>query len=140
MSKHIHADLMLQYAQDAMTTDKPWLLWEFYDGYDYDIPKREEDRWHTCLANFGFCSNGKYRRKPETFKINGFDVPEPVRQQLKDGQVYYTITMTNSDPISDAYWDGCPFDLRALKRGVIHLTREAAELHAKALLSFTEAK
>ena len=30
MAKHIHADLMLQYAQDAMETDKPWERWEVY--------------------------------------------------------------------------------------------------------------
>ena len=30
MAKHVHADLMLQYAQDAMETDKPWERWEVY--------------------------------------------------------------------------------------------------------------
>ena len=30
MDKHIHADLMLQYAQDAQETDKPWERWEVY--------------------------------------------------------------------------------------------------------------
>ena len=28
MPKHIHADIMKQYAEDAMTTDEPWKLWE----------------------------------------------------------------------------------------------------------------
>ena len=28
MPKHIHAYLMKQYAEDAMTTDAPWKLWE----------------------------------------------------------------------------------------------------------------
>ena len=27
MPKHIHADLMKQYAEDAMTTNEPWKLW-----------------------------------------------------------------------------------------------------------------
>ena len=34
MPKHIHADLMKQYAEDAedaMTTNEPWKLWEAYD-------------------------------------------------------------------------------------------------------------
>ena len=31
MPKHIHAELMKQYAEDAMTTDEPWKLWEAYD-------------------------------------------------------------------------------------------------------------
>lgn len=29
MSKHKHAELMLQYAQDAMETDEPWERWEY---------------------------------------------------------------------------------------------------------------
>ena len=28
MTAHKHANLMLQYAQDAMETDKPWERWE----------------------------------------------------------------------------------------------------------------
>ena len=28
MTAHKHADLMLQYAQDAMETDKSWEWWE----------------------------------------------------------------------------------------------------------------
>ena len=28
MSKHIHAELMLQYAVDALANAEPWLLWE----------------------------------------------------------------------------------------------------------------
>ena len=32
MTAHKHAALMLQYAEDAQTTDKPWELWEMrYD-------------------------------------------------------------------------------------------------------------
>ena len=32
MTKHIHADLMMEYAKDAMETDKPWERWEYNDG------------------------------------------------------------------------------------------------------------
>lgn len=32
MSKHIHAELMAQYAQDAMETDKPHERWQFKTG------------------------------------------------------------------------------------------------------------
>ena len=33
--KHKHADLMLQYAEDAMETDRPWERWEWRRGYDF---------------------------------------------------------------------------------------------------------
>lgn len=29
MPAHIHAELMAQYAEDALITDKPWELWEY---------------------------------------------------------------------------------------------------------------
>ena len=41
--KHVHAELMLQYAQDAMETDKPWDLWQWSVGY--------LDQWHSCASH-----------------------------------------------------------------------------------------
>lgn len=45
MTRHIHADLMMQYAQDALETDKPWERWEFlgklsrrWISFDESIP------------------------------------------------------------------------------------------------------
>ncbi|MEK9497103.1 hypothetical protein V2H77_11680 [Photorhabdus sp. P32] len=38
MTKHAHAELMLQYAQDALKTNEPWKLWETGNGKDwYDL-------------------------------------------------------------------------------------------------------
>lgn len=31
MTKHIHAELMAEYAKDAMETDKPWERWECFN-------------------------------------------------------------------------------------------------------------
>lgn len=53
--KHPHADLMLQYAQDAMTTDEPWDLWEVKDGLG----------WYHCVANPVWVAHYEYRRKAE---------------------------------------------------------------------------
>lgn len=130
MSKHIHADLMLQYAQDAMTTDKPWELWEFKNSASCI--------WSSLAEHPSWYENLDYRRKPRTININGFDVPEPVREPLEIDEVYYTFNLSTSNIAGDTVWDGRSFDLLNLKRGLIHLTKEAAELHAKALLSFTE--
>ena len=54
MPKHIHAELMKQYAEDAMTTDEPWKLWEFYSNHGY---------WTTLTDNPLWYANSKYRRK-----------------------------------------------------------------------------
>lgn len=130
MTKHVHAELMLQYAQDAMTTDKPWELWEGSDNGVW-LPMEGTPSWDIRL---------QYRRKPRTIKINGFDVPEPVREPLDIGTKYYCVIASHEDYAATIVWEGDVYDKRFLSRGLIHLTREAAELHAKALLSFTELK
>lgn len=42
MIKHVHAELMMEYAKDAMKTEEPWLLWEFMDC---------SGKWHKCASH-----------------------------------------------------------------------------------------
>lgn len=77
--------------------------------------------------------------KPKTININGFEVPEPVREPLNEGNRYY-MADTTSLMNTEFVWDNDETDYNALEAGIIHLTKEAAELHAKALLSFTRKK
>lgn len=58
MSKHPHAEVMAQYAQDALETDTPWERWHY--RWAPDLPWREFEfhpRWHP---------DHEYRRKPES--------------------------------------------------------------------------
>lgn len=84
-----------------------------------------EPSWHQCLA---------YRIKPRTIRIGEIDVPEPVRESLPLGVKYYFPSLNYSPTYDEFLWQGDPFDNRVLKRGLVHLTKEAAELHAKALI------
>lgn len=54
--KHKHAELMLQYAQDAMTTAKPWELWEGRNT--------EATEWYTLQTDPAWSKRHEYRRKP----------------------------------------------------------------------------
>lgn len=67
MAKHIHAELMVQYAQDALETETPWERWEYSKSYD--------DKWQELVNNPHFYLDVKYRRKQETLSIsiNGKD-------------------------------------------------------------------
>jgi hypothetical protein len=59
--KHKHADKMAAYAQDAMTTDKPWELWEF---------KRPcSDEWLGCGHSPSWNTDHEFRRKPKQHTI-----------------------------------------------------------------------
>ena len=72
---HKHAQLMLQYAQDAAETDRPWERWEVLVA----------DKWVGNGGPMMFDADIEYRRKPSVIVINGIEVPEPMRKKPEDG-------------------------------------------------------
>lgn len=128
MTAHIHAALMLQYAQDASTTDKPWELWEYFSDHEWD-KLTGSPAWEECT---------KYRRKPRTIRIGEIDIPEPVREPLRNGEEYFIPAIDCGDAyVNKSTWDNDSMDNRLLKQGLVHLTEEAALAHAKALIALT---
>jgi hypothetical protein len=101
--------------------------------------------WHDEPTPFEYLSDElfEWRIKPETITINGHEVPAPVREPLENGQVYWQVSLGNDDMCFQYAWRGdysgdmLLLKRGLLKRGLIHLTREAAIAHAEALLSFT---
>lgn len=128
---HIHAKLMMQYAEDAAKYDRPWELWEIQ-------PMVRHDKWTGLKDNPRWAAHMRYQSKPVFININGFEVPEPIRKPLELGQHYYIVTIDNISLCSDLQWENDEYDMVYLNLGICHLTKEAAVLHAKALLSFTQ--
>ena len=125
---HIHAAAMAEYAKDAAETDMPWELWE--------VSMTESgDEYRNLFGHPDWAVTRKYRRKPKTILINGREVPEPHRTPLKDGEVYWALTLFSS--ATSLRWKDDDFDNSYLENGFIHLTKEAAEKHFNALKSFT---
>ncbi|WP_387692945.1 hypothetical protein [Photorhabdus sp. RM71S] len=122
MAAHVHAELMLQYAQDALRTNKPWLLWQTGNGDDwYDL--NDHPIWNKYY---------EYRRKPETemITVGKVSFPKPVDYELKDGQEYWVA----GPSIFQRFWGGHNLEKEKLEYGFIHLTEEAAEQHRDALI------
>jgi hypothetical protein len=124
---HPHADLMAQYAEDAKVTDKPWELWQYNDT----------GIWDDLGCSPAWCTATQYRRKPKTIKIGEFDVPAPETKRPVEGTQYYYPTLVSEVGYASARWDNDGFDKKLLEQGLVHLTKEAAILHTKALLSLT---
>lgn len=128
---HPHAESMLLYAQDAFETDKPWERWEYQNKWEYQNNSTDwEDlsdhpSWHKCCG---------YRRKPQTILVNGIEVPEPVRKPLKESESYWLAVPTNRNRAVLTTWLGDADDAIFLHNGLVHLTKEAAVLHAEAML------
>lgn len=125
-----HAALRMEYAKDAMTTDKPWELWQRKDP--------DSGKWRDAWRELQWHPEMQYRRRPKTININGFEVPEPMREAPKQGTQYF-IPYLLGQPETHC-WYGSSIDKSLLKAGLVHATYEAAEIHGKALRSFTEVK
>lgn len=130
---HPHAQVMAQYAEDARTASAPWLLWEWRP--------LAGGPWKSLASSPAWDLRSLYRRKPRTVMINGYEVPEPERVVSAGWRGEYWIPDVARNPLvlGPCMWDGDATDLERLRRGLVHLTQEAAELHARALISLTGA-
>lgn len=125
MTAHKHAALMLQYAQDAAETEKPWERWEY-----------NSDRgWHQCEKHPAWFVCSEYRRKPEIIKVGRHEFPKPIGN-IPEGATYYFVEFsftTLSFVAQEDAWDGLRTDKGLLVANLCHLTREAAQAHAAVL-------
>ena len=140
MSKFIHADLIAQYLEDANECEQPWLRWQYrrqlVDEETDPIDALSESEWIDALGPIPFNPYYEYRRKPQMIRIGEFDVPEPVRDPLKNGQEYWLANVADRTA-RNCLWLGDGYDYKWLAAGLIHLTEEAAQIHINALLFFT---
>ena len=128
---HIHAAAMAEYAKDAAETDMPWERWE--------VSLAESgDEYRNLLGHPDWAVTRKYRRKPKVILINGHEVPEPHRTPLKDGEVYWALSLFSG--AASLRWKDDDFDNSCLENGFVHLTSAAAEKHYEAIRSFTAQK
>ena len=127
---HPHAESILEYAKDWAETRTPWKRWHFcYLGISSE--------WEKLTNHPAWTEDVQYKRIPTpqpTILINGIKVPEPVRKPLNDGERYF---VTDLRRCYGSEWDDDSTDCKRFQSGMIHLTEEAAEIHRKALLSFT---
>lgn len=124
--KHIHADLIMKYAEIAQRDSKPWTYFQVSD---------DSVKWINCTQEIQFLSKNNYRLKPRTININGFEVTEPLMLAPVLGTECYFI---RTPYIERESYIGGDIDTKLLKAGLIHTTRENAEKHLEALLSFTK--
>ncbi len=59
--------------------ERPWLSWKTLSAKSF----------LQAMVNGDLGNPEYYRVKPKTMNINGYEVPEPVRTKLNDGDTYY---------------------------------------------------
>ena len=120
---HVHADAMVQYAEDAKKYDNPWERWEYNEGRG----------WHACPSHPCWFSDHYYRRKRRALKIAGHFVPEPCQTALAAGQEYFVPNVATAGSTS-RIWVNDISDKCNLKSNLVHLDQWSATAHAKALI------
>lgn len=78
------------------------------------------------------------RIRPATMTITSaagsWEFSEPLRVAPAIGSAYWIVDVDQQKMVSKIIWDGDSRDVLWLKRGLCHLTEEAAEAHASALI------
>lgn len=94
MNKHPHAELMKQYAEDAMMTEYPWRLWE--------VRQKGTGEWYDLVEHPSWYLGSEYRRKPKAVEIDGVNFPVPITNTFNDSenQEYFTINVTDSGVVA----------------------------------------
>lgn len=132
MAAHVHAKEMMQYAKDAMETDKPWERWQVRRSIGGAVFS-----WFDCKHDtVMFDSYYKYRRKPKMMRATCADGtvvewPEPVKNNLDNGTEYWIIRPSGCT--ERTYWNNSDLDKHFLAWNKVHLTEEAAIQHYEAL-------
>ena len=112
MTKHIHAELMKQYAEDAMTTDEPRKLWEAYhDVYG----------WYTMQSDPSWSKHIKYRRK-QKYEVS-FD-----NNLNEAGWCFNETCSKHGIEVSPAIFNDCKNILKQVIEGYLErMTKEEVE-------------
>ncbi|MBD2791041.1 hypothetical protein [Xenorhabdus szentirmaii] len=128
---HPHAALIEEYAKLAIEHDEPWRWFQYRND--------PSENWQNCTAHLNFVHTLEFRLKPnpQVIRIGEWDVPTPERKPPLKGTKYYVPDLLSKNRIDPLVWDNSNIDLRLLDRGLVHLSSDAANIHAYALLSLT---
>ena len=95
--------------------------------------------WETLGDNFSFIPEEIYRIKAENIQINGFVVPAPITNLPDDGTTVFLPNMYMKTFVQRLKFVEHLHEHLA-KRNVLHLNKDAAIAHAKAMLGINPDK
>ena len=77
---------------------------------------------------------------PETIEINGIEVPKPETTAPPSGTIAYIPAIYGISEFHTVEWNNSYLLQEALAKGLIHLSKDNAIAHTRALLSFTSSE
>lgn len=128
------AAAMLQYAQDAAETDKPWERWE-------SRSEGSEHWFKSFSGNPSWYRDHEYRRKPEKIRIGDREINAPLRVAPDQGVRFWTPDIWDAEEMTQDYeWRNLEADKLWLERGLCFATEEDARACAEAMLELLKAE
>lgn len=127
MAKHRNYDLIVKWATDP-------------ERYCVKCRASEAERWEGWHAGALLNEELQVRlvERVRMMHLNGMEFPAPETEAPEDGTICYLpcVSPNGADPF---FWTSTSRHVnKELKAGLIHLTKEAAEAHARAMLNAKE--
>ena len=119
------------------------VLQALIDGQDIEFIEQDSDEWFAFNERFAikylYKENLSFRKamKQEMVTIGNITFPKPYQGEMEYGQIYYFPTVDFKSLWDSTTWTGTPNDFMLMDRSLVHLTKENAIAHAKALLKLS---
>lgn len=110
------------------------------NGEEVELRVNEVQNWKTaenCVIGHFLQDSFKFRLKPKTILINGNECPAPILwDSLPEGTKFWIADPSRHDGefCRHLVWDGQDCDVQHLQRGLVHLSKQDAIEHAKAII------
>jgi len=90
--------------------------------------------WLEAKEGWGFRPDCEYRVRHNMIKVNGFDIPTPETDEPELNTFCYIPDLISTEKVQLRVWSRSHSDLSALHRGLLHMRKHDAVMHANALL------
>lgn len=114
-------DVEYRFYDDEVATDNEWEY--FYMG--------------STPVSWLLDGDHQFRLAQETIKIGDVSFPKPYQGEMEYDQFYYYPTIDFKSLYDSTTWTGTPTDHMLMGRNLVHLTKENAIVHAKALIKLS---
>lgn len=114
------------------------------DGKTVEIYRNEYDGWQRFYPHHYYCSiffddGVKFRLGQEMITVGNVSFPKPYMGEMEDWRTYYEVSLGKHGFRNDV-WRDRDYDKWTQRRGLVHLTKENAIAHAKALIELSGGK
>ena len=119
------------------------VLQALIDGQDIEFIEQDSDEWFAFNERFAikylYKENLSFRKakKQEMMTIGDVSFPKPYQGKMEYDQVYYYPTVDFKSLYDSTTWTDTPSDHMLMNRSLVHLTKENAIAHAKALIKLS---